>query len=126
MAAVTAQGAVAVLETEAQDQRGRPVAFEAIVLPLLHGENGVQRYLGAVSAIDPPSWLGYEKLEPSGLIRQTTVWPDGRPHAVVEKSRRQSPFVPALANARIVRQNRRQFRILDGGRKDDARGPFSE
>lgn len=124
--AVTEQGAVAVLCIEAQDQHARPVTFEVLVMPLLHGEPTVQRYLGSITAIDPPVWLGHEKLEPSGLLQQTTIWPDGRPHAVIERSRRQAPFLPAFANARVVRQNRRQFRILDGGRKDGDRGSVSE
>lgn len=113
------QGAVAVFEIEASDPAARTVAFELIVLPLVHGARTVSRYVGAMSAINPPHWLGHQPLGVSGLLRRHIVWPDGRPHAVVERQNRQAPFVPELAKARIVRQNRRQFRILDGGRLTD-------
>lgn len=113
---ISEQGAVGVLEIESQDRQKRPVAFEVLVLPLVHGDSGVTRFLGSLAAIDPPIWLGYEQVNPSGLIRHTLIWPDGRPHAVLARNNRQAPFIPELANARVVRQNRRQFRILDGGR----------
>jgi hypothetical protein len=121
LSSVTDQGAVAVCEIEARDDGGRSVAFEVIVLPLTHEGASIRRYLGAVTAIDPPVWLGYQRLWPSGLLRHNLMWPDGRPHAVIERSNRQSPFISSLANARVVRQNRRQFRILEGGRKDGRR-----
>ena len=117
MQAVTAQGATAVFEFGAETDDGRTASFEAIVLPLLHPTDQVTRYLGALSAIDPPAWLGTEAVEPTGLIAHETVWPDGRPHGLLDCNDRQEPFIPELAAARIVRFHRRQFRILDGGRK---------
>ena len=91
-------------------------------MPLTHGQTGVSRYLGSFAAIDPPFWLGHETLVPSRLVRYSLIWPDGRPHAVVAQANRQAPFVAELARARVVRQNRRQFRILDGGRKEAGTG----
>ena len=116
MSSITDQGAVGVFEFEARDSTGRAAHFEAVVLPLTHGRSNITRYVGSVSAIDPPIWLGFEKLEPHAMRQHTLIWPDGRPHAVVERSNRQSPFLPEFANARVVRLNRRQFRVLDGGR----------
>ncbi len=118
LAAITDQGAAGVLEFEACDPSGRPVRFEALVLPLTHGRQGVTRYLGAISAIEPPPWIGFEALKPHALLSHTLFWPDGRPHAVLERTNRQAPFVPELAAAKIVRFNRRHFRVLEGGRKD--------
>jgi hypothetical protein len=115
---VTQEGAVALFELEARTDDHRTVHLEAIVLPLLHPAKSVTRYLGALSAIDPPVWLGSEPLEPSCLISHSLVWPEGRPHAVVAQGYHQLPFSPELAAARMVRSNRRQFRILDGGRKE--------
>ncbi len=117
LAAITGQGAAGVLELEACDPNSRPVRFEALVLPLTHGHQGVTRYVGTLSAIEPPSWIGFEPLKPHGLLSHTLLWPDGRPHAVIERSNRQAPFVPELASAKIVRFNRRHFRVLEGGRK---------
>ena len=118
LAAITDQGAAGVLEFEACDPSGRPVRFEALVLPLTHGRQGVTRYLGAISAIEPPPWIGFEALKPHALLSHTLFWHDGRPHAVHERTNRQAPFVPELAAAKIVRFNRRHFRVLEGGRKD--------
>jgi hypothetical protein len=114
---VTHEGAVAVLELEAATPDERTVTLEAIVLPLTHPAKSVTRYLGAITAIDAPPWLGTQPLTPVGLATHHLIWPDGRPHAVLEAGLRQLPFAPELAAARMVRNNRRQFRILDGGRK---------
>lgn len=117
MAAITDQGAAGVFELEALDANGRTARFEAILLPLTHIDDKISRYLGSVSAIEPPVWLGFERLEHVKLCAHWLIWPDGRPHAVLERNNRQSPFLPEFANARVVRLNRRQFRVLDGGRK---------
>lgn len=118
MVKVTQRGAVAVFEIEARDEQGRSVSFEAVVLPLLHARDSISRYLGAMSPIESPHWLGHEPLRPHALVHHDVIWPDGRPHAVIERVGHQAPFLPALAQARVVRFNRRQFRILDGGRQD--------
>lgn len=115
MATITNQGAVGVLEVEAENAAGQTVRFEAIVLPLTHLEHEVSRYVGAVSAINPPQWVGTEALRDFKLVDHAILWPDGRPHAVIERSNHQAPFMPEFENARIVRLNRRQFRVLDGG-----------
>lgn len=118
--AVITQGAVGVFEFEASADDGRTVVFEAVVLPLLHSGQAVSRFLGTITAIDPPVWLGTKPLTPSGLLRAEVQWPDGRPHAVIERGRKQSPFIPGFTAARIVRHQRRQFRVFEGGR--DVRG----
>ena len=115
MEAVTHEGGVGRLELEALTDEGRVAHFEMIVLPLVHPADEVTRYLGAISAIDGPAWLGETPLTPDSVVCHELIWPEGRPHAVVAQS--QIPFSQALAAARIVRFDRRQFRVLDGGRK---------
>ena len=112
---VTDQGAVGLLEFEMASEDGRAVRFEMILLPLTHMEKGITRFLGAVSAIDPPAWMGSVKLATRGLVGHSIMWPDGRPHALIERAKRQSPFLAVMANARVVRSDRRQFRVFDGG-----------
>ena len=75
----------------------------------------ISRLLGAVVAIDTPGWLGSERLPPLELTAHQQIWPDGRPFAVVEKFRSAPPLIPELAGARLIRINRRSFRVLDGG-----------
>ena len=45
------------------------------------------------------------------------VWPDGEPDGrpLGDMLHRQVPFLPHVRKARIVRSERRQFRVYDGG-----------
>lgn len=117
MAQVTEHGAVAHLEIVAKGPDGREATFEVLILPLIHGRDTVSRYLGVITPIDNPPWLGTMPLTPAGLLEHKLIWPDGRPHALIERANRQAPFVPAMNTARLVRFDRRQFRVLDGGLK---------
>jgi hypothetical protein len=91
------------------------LTFEAMLLPLVHTSDSLDRFLGCMSPINEPDWLGSERLVEKSLLRCELIWPDGRPFPVVEKSRQQTPFVPEIRNARLVRAERRQFRVYDGG-----------
>lgn len=120
LAEVTQRGAAGLFDLSARTEDGREVTFEALLLPLLHTSGHVSRYLGSISPVDPPVWLGTERLTPGPLGSHALVWPDGRPHALVERSNRQSPFVQSMIGARVVRVDRRQFRVLQGGLSDHA------
>lgn len=116
-ASTIAKGGVLVLDIAASatlDGRD-PVHFEAILLPLVHTSSTVSRLLGGMSAIDPPAWLGMQRLAYRRLASCEAIWPDGRPHAVAETFRNQAPLIASLAGARLVKQDRRSFRVLDGG-----------
>ena len=115
MAAVTDQGAVARLVVIADDQSGHSASFEFLVLPLMHMRETVDRFMGSVAPIDRPGWLGTIPLTRRRILSHDLIWPDGRPHAVVENMHRQTPFLPIIQEARIVRSNRRQFRVYEGG-----------
>jgi hypothetical protein len=115
LAELSAQGGIGLLTLAAATGDRREAVFEAVILPLLHNEPTADRFLGAISAIDNPSWLGTDRLVSRRLIEHEVIWPDGKPHAVVKKLQQQTPFLAELAAARIVRANRRQFRVLDGG-----------
>lgn len=118
LGAVTNEGAALLIEIEGETDDNRTAQFEVLVLPLLHPASEVTRYLGTISAINPEPWLGAVPLERSWLIRRGLIWPDGRPDPFAGGLDRQLPFAPELAAARIVRAARRQFRVLDGGRKE--------
>jgi hypothetical protein len=91
------------------------LTFEAVLLPLIHTSDSLDRFLGCMSPIAEPAWLGSERLVEKSLLRCELIWPDGRPFPVVEKSRQQTPFLAEIRNARLVRSERRQFRVYDGG-----------
>jgi hypothetical protein len=91
------------------------LTFEALILPLVHTSDSLDRFLGCMSPIDEPAWLGTERLTDKTLLRCELIWPDGRPFPVIDKARQQAPFAPEIRNARLIRSNRRQFRVYDGG-----------
>jgi hypothetical protein len=112
---VRAQGAVAVFSATATLDERRKVNFEILLLPLIHTGSSISRMLGAIVATDVPQWLGTERLPKLELTEQSRVWPDGRPFAVIEKFNAAPALMPELSGARLVRVNRRSFRVLDGG-----------
>ncbi|KAB2913148.1 MAG: PAS domain-containing protein [Hyphomicrobiaceae bacterium] len=118
LATVCEQGAVATLTVEAgADVRSR-IEIEVILLPLVHAGTKVERIIGAMSTSSPAPWLAGDYLRDRRLISHELIWPDGRPHAVIERAGGQAPFAPALSGVRIVKSDRRQFRVLDGGRTE--------
>lgn len=114
--AVTQRGAAGLITAEMPTEDGRRAAFEIILLPLIHTDERITRLLGAISTLNHEPWLGVEPLLPGRIADCTTVWPEGRPHAMIERMDRQSPLRPEIARARIVRGKRRVFRVYEGGR----------
>jgi hypothetical protein len=106
---------VLVLHATAELDSFRRASFEILVMPLVHSGSSISRMLGAVVAIDPPTWLGTERLPPLRMVSHEQIWPDGRPFAVMEKFRNAPALIPELSGARLVRIKRRSFRVLDGG-----------
>jgi len=115
LSAMTNQGAACFFTLEAEAHDGGLVDFEILLLPLVHSPDTIDRFVGAMAAIDPPAWLGSANLDKWRLSSHELIWPDGRPHSIVERANRQVPFLPQIRTARIVRQDRRQFRVYDGG-----------
>ncbi|MGL4396735.1 MAG: PAS domain-containing protein [Hyphomicrobium sp.] len=112
---VARQGAVGVFEITTTTASGKSVTFEMLILPLIHTRETVDRFLGCFAPLNMPAWIGIEPVANPHLSHDELVWPDGRPHAIVDHMRRQTPFAPHVRTARIVRVDRRQFRVYDGG-----------
>lgn len=113
--AISVQGGAALFLIEAENASGKSLLLETIVLPLVHLQSVADRYLGTVSALGAPDWLGYEPITTQRLLTDEIIWPDGRPFAAVENCERQAPFMPHIRRSRIVRSERRQFRVYEGG-----------
>jgi hypothetical protein len=125
LASIAQQGGVMRIEMLAGtgDPR-RLVPFELLVLPLVHLQATADRFIGCWCALEQPAWLGGQPLVERSIIEADIIWPDGRPHDVVERQDRQAPFLPHVRNSRLVRIDRRQFRVYDGGLCDaPERGP---
>ena len=114
--AVTQRGAVAMFDIDMPAASGRRARFEIIVLPLVHTDERLTRILGAISTLDHQAWLGSEPLLPGRMVASEVIWPDGRPHAVAKRMSTQNLFRNDFARSRIVRDQRRVFRVYDGGR----------
>jgi hypothetical protein len=118
LTSVSEQGAVVVLTIETGTDPRNRLELETILLPLLHAGNSIGRIIGATSALSTPPWLQGDPQLPRRLLRHELIWPDGRPHSIVLRAGKQAPFLPPPADVRIVTSERRQFRVLDGGRTD--------
>ena len=82
----------------------------------LRGARGaIDRILGSIAPVGEPEWHVKAPFTEKTLIDTECIWPDGRPQQSPTSIDRQSPFHPQIRNARIVRQDRRQFRVYDGG-----------
>jgi hypothetical protein len=89
---------------------------EIVLLPLYHTHDTVTRLLGSAAPLDAMPVTGPRTPLVHELQSHDIIWPDGRPHAILDQMNRQSPFAPENRNARIVTSNRRRFRVFDGGR----------
>jgi hypothetical protein len=94
---------------------GRMATFETVILPLLHTRPTADRFLGSMTCIDQPIWLGTEPIVSQHVQKWDVVWPDGRPRPMPLPVDVPTPLIAELADGRIVRSDRRQFRVLDGG-----------
>ena len=112
---IAQQGAVGLFRIESTTESGKTARFELLLLPLIHTRDVVDRFLGGVAPEQAYPWLGLEPLGNWRLVTHELIWPNGRPQAVIDASHRQSPFLPHVRNARIVRSEGRQFRVYDGG-----------
>ena len=112
---ISRQGAVGVFTLSADTASGHALHFEMLLLPLVHMRDTIDRFLGSVALMERPVWLGHEPLVKSRILKHEMIWPEGRPHAMIDAVHRQAPFLAQIGEARIVRADRRQFRVYDGG-----------
>jgi len=100
---VFADAAVGYGRFKAYSHTNRQANFEFVLLPLIHTGEAINRILGAITAIEPPFWLGAEPLLRQEIIELNTHWPDGVPGFM------------APGGADVIRLARRRFRVLEGG-----------
>jgi hypothetical protein len=125
LAVVCQDGAGFVFEMAATGLERHTVILEGTLLPLLHTGTTIARLIGSIAAMDKPEWLGHEPLTSLELLGHRLVWP-GRPPIVPsapapDPLRPLTPVLSSLAGARLVKMDRRSFRVLDGGRVDSGR-----
>jgi hypothetical protein len=116
---MTTYGGGALFDITSIAPSGRAVTHECVLLPLIHMRDVVDRFVGCISIADAPDWLGEEPLTERTLTSYQAILSDMPTSEIL-------PFPqPALAldnnvrTARIVRTNRRYFRVYDGGLAED-------
>ncbi|MEZ5842177.1 MAG: PAS domain-containing protein [Hyphomicrobiaceae bacterium] len=123
-AAICKQGAVGVFTLIAEYRGGARASYEMVLHPLLHTSQTIDRLLGVMTPLADPSAQPPDPPEAWRLAGHALIWPDGRPFQIAgAMGATQSPFADHIRRARIVRSDRRQFRVYDGGLakpRDDA------
>jgi hypothetical protein len=115
MAAVCSEGAVVQLAIEAGIDARHRIELEAVLLPLLHTGNTIGRVIGAMSPTSQPHWLDKGRLTSRRLLRHELMRLAPHGEGTQPGSPRQTPFLPAVGGLRVVKSDRRQFRVLEGG-----------
>lgn len=116
---VANHGGVARLECRVQDENQNSATIEYLMLPLVHTRDTIDRMVGVMAVLSDtyPSWLGTSAIVDQQIIGDETIWPDGAPHASSPPDDEEPALAPHVRTARIVRADRRQFRVYEGGRK---------
>lgn len=116
---VADHGGVARFECQVQDDTGRLATVEYVLLPLVHTRNRIDRAVGVMAILSDtyPSWLGNSAIVDQKITEHETLWPDGEPRPADTNSEQEPALAPHVRTARIVRADRRQFRVYEGGRK---------
>jgi len=120
LSVLSGRGAVELIHLEAAPA-GRPSApFEVLLLPLRHTGEGIDRILGSFVALDCPGWLGHMPLATKRMIANEFIWPAGNPNRGVDARPslprpNHAPLALVPRGGRLVRSERRQFRVFDGG-----------
>ena len=112
--ASASEGAVCVFRISAGSTSGLSTEFELLILPLTHTRDTVDRFLGALTPVARPNWLGTVALTQRKLLSHELIWPDGVA-LPAEQGSNIPVLMPTIREARIVRSNRRQFRVYEGG-----------
>jgi hypothetical protein len=100
---VLQDGAVGHGVFDAYTNTQRHARFEFTLMPLIHTGQTINRLLGAMTAIEPPFWLGSEPSATFEVRELHLHWPDGVPAFMTSESAEGTTLA------------RRRFRIVDGG-----------
>jgi hypothetical protein len=112
---LTRQASVGVVHIEMAAIAEKAIEGEVLLLPLRHTRDAIDRVLGSFSPLQSPSWLGEKPIVSKRVLANELVWPTRDALATLSLVPDQQPLTAAARTARIVRSERRQFRVFDGG-----------
>jgi hypothetical protein len=122
--AILEGSAVLTLTFEAEMVSGAKGEYEVVLLPLVHTRTSIDRILGSIARLDDGITPMRDTVARLRLISNLIIWPTGQPHHEPDTEHQaddaigthhQSPFQAHVRNARLVRSDRRQFRVYEGG-----------
>ncbi len=112
-------GGVLQLFAETPQDKAASRRFEIVVLPLLHNGDSIERFLGGIVALSPRQPAAEGVHGQLHAVEHELIYPRSEPVADMVSNlglRTEEPLVfETVRNARIVRQDRRQFRVYEGG-----------
>lgn len=132
LASITDRGCAGLFTAEAQtlvadstSGEAKAFTFEMLILPLIHTRGAIDRFLCALVPLDVPPPPANARLTSLKLVAAEPFWPDGSPRddgrMFGDRAYRDTPSLAAhVRMARIVRRGRRQFRVYEGGRTEEA------
>jgi hypothetical protein len=110
--AVTTDAAIGHVSFHAYSDADRQAKFELLVMPLIHTGAAINRLLGAITAVEPPFWLGSAPLVRQEVIELHLQWPDGAPRAASPQA---APAPRSAARGEGGGITRKRFRVYEGG-----------
>jgi hypothetical protein len=120
-AAVSEDGAAAVVTIEARTERHESLAAELILLPLRHSGSAFDRILGSLAVLERPYWLGSEPVASQKITSLRLIWPDEAPAFMRRKTDRPiAPLrlVPSPAIVPLAPRRRGHLVVFDGGKNE--------
>jgi hypothetical protein len=111
MRTIFTDAAVGQVAFDAYTESHRQAKFELVLMPLVHTSGTINRVLGAITAMEPPFWLGSVPLQRQEITAIQLRWPDGTPASTGPAKADPEPTKPAD----VVRLMRKRFRVYEGG-----------
>src|SRR3954462_15127156 len=118
-AAVSEDGAAAVVTVNALTARSDNTACEILLLPLRHGAGApFDRVLGSMAVLEKPYWLGSEPVTRQTITSLRLIWPDEAPTFM----RRRTDLPPLTRSGNftvfptMVPRRRGHLYVVDGGK----------
>jgi hypothetical protein len=118
-AAVSEDGAAAVVTLNTLTARRDQAAAELILLPLKHGTGATyDRVLGSMAMLERPYWLGTEPVTGQSITSLRLIWPDEGPTHLRRRSDLAGASARPLATVTALPQSRRRghLYVVDGGK----------
>jgi hypothetical protein len=120
-AAVSEDGAAAVISASAKTARGQEVVCEMMMLPLRHSSAApYDRILGSIATLERPYWLGIEPVVSQTITSLRLIWPDEVPSFLRRRTDRPAALGTGSATLSTlpIANSRRHghLYVVDGGK----------